>query len=292
MKRGLTHSALAAVIASVLFMGIASATCTLTPELINQDPYPAVPGDYVTLIFQLKGVENSECGTVSFELLENYPISFDPNVSAKTTVTAGTFVKDYVSYLRIPYKVRIDHDAIDGDNKIEVRYSASGNRDVSLIKSFNVTIKDVKSDFEIFVKNYDPGSGKITFEILNTGKNDVEALTMMIGQSGNLVVRGPLTNIVGSLDSNDFTTADFDVLAEEGDITLTISYTDPINERRTAIKTVYFDPKPFLNKADAEGKRSPYFYAVSGIIVLLIAYFFYRRHRNRKERMHHHQHQR
>ena len=33
--------------------------------------------------------------------------------------------------------------------------------------------------------------------ILNTGKNDVEALTLMIKSGDNLVMRGPLTNIVG-----------------------------------------------------------------------------------------------
>ncbi len=277
---------------SVFLIGLVGADCTLTPELINQDPYPAVPGDYVTLVFQLKGVENSECGTVDFELLENYPIKFDPNASSKVIVSSGTFVKDYVSYLRVPYKVRLDSNALDGENKIEVRYSSSGNQDISVIKSFNITVEDFRTDFEVFVKNYDPSAGKITFEILNTGRNDVEALTIMIESGDNLVVRGPLTNIVGSLDSNDFTTADFEVLAEEGNIHLTLSYTDSINERRTIEENVFFDPEPFYNKAEAENKKSPTFYVVAGVIAIGILWFFYRRHKNRKNGLHHAHHNR
>jgi len=239
----------------MFMINFVSAACTLEPSLINQDPFPAVPGDYVTLIFQLKGVENPECGTVTFELVESYPIKFDPNTTSKTTVKAGTFVKDYVSYLRIPYKVRIDSNAIDGNKKIEVKYS-SGTTEGSLTTSFDLDIQDVRSDFEVFVKNYDPDAGKLTFEILNTGKNDVEALTLKLGTNDNLLIRGSLTNIVGSLDSNDFTTADFDVIAEEGNINLSIAYTDSINERRIVEKEIYFDPQPFYNKLESQNEKS------------------------------------
>ncbi|PIO08371.1 hypothetical protein COU59_01990 [Candidatus Pacearchaeota archaeon CG10_big_fil_rev_8_21_14_0_10_34_12] len=275
----------------VLAFGYVSATCTLEPSLINQDPYPVVPGDYATLVFQVKGVENSECGSVYIELVDKYPISFDPNASRSTEVKAGTFVKDYSSYLRVPYKVRIDPDAIDGNSTIELKYASSkiGVYDIFLTKSFNLSVKDVRSDFEVFVKDYNPSTGKITFEILNTGKSDVDALTVKVTPRDNLVIRGPLTNIVGSLDSNDFTTVDFDMLANKGEIELMMSYTDSINNRRTVEKTVDFDPEPFNNKIAAQNKKSPTFYVVILLIVGGVAYFFYRRHKKKKEKhkLHH-----
>jgi hypothetical protein len=275
------------LIAFMLFalsLNLISATCTLTPTLINQDPIHAVPGEYVTLIFQVEGVENPECRNVYFELIESYPISFDPGTSPSVTVVGGTFVKDYVSYLRVPYKVRIDANAVDGESKIDVRYGHStAAPDFYFTKSFNLSVKDVRSDFEIYVKNYDPVTKRITFEILNTGENDVEALTLEVKNQDAITLRGPGTNIIGSLDSNDFTTADFEATAASGEIDLVMYYTDSINTRRTLEKTIYFDSQPFVDKSSENG-GSWTTYIILLLIVAGIAYYFYRRHKKKKER--------
>lgn len=44
-------------------------TCGLDVGLINQEPYPAVPGEYVKVVFQITGVDNPECGKIDFELV-------------------------------------------------------------------------------------------------------------------------------------------------------------------------------------------------------------------------------
>ena len=48
------------VIAIIFLSSNVSAVCNLDASLINQDPYPAIPGDYVTIVFQLAGVENPD----------------------------------------------------------------------------------------------------------------------------------------------------------------------------------------------------------------------------------------
>ncbi len=61
-------------LAVILMLGtLISAACSPDASLINQDPYPAIPGDYVKVVFQIDGLENPECGIVTFGIKEEYP---------------------------------------------------------------------------------------------------------------------------------------------------------------------------------------------------------------------------
>ena len=51
---------------------VSASVCELDVTMLNQDPYPAVPGDYVEIVFQIAGIENPECGRVVFSLYLNY----------------------------------------------------------------------------------------------------------------------------------------------------------------------------------------------------------------------------
>ena len=256
--------------------------CDLEISLINQDPYPAIPGDYVKLVFQIDGVENPECGKIQFELLEQYPLVFDPNFDPKIIIDAGTYQKDFSSFLIAPYKVRVDEDALDGDNPIEVQYK-TGPMGVQLSNQFNLNIEDSRADFEIHIKDYNPTTKELTFEILNTADSDVEALTIEIPKQNNIIIKGPKINIVGDLDSNDYTTASFEAIPSKGEITLKISYTDTINERRSLEKTVIFEPEYFEDRTNGKQKMSIWLYLFWLLIIIsVIRYFYLRRKRKKK----------
>jgi len=77
------------------FTFVSSEACKLDISLINQDPYPAIPGDYVKVVFQVNGVSNPECGKVEFELLDKYPISFDPTDEPKIIFQSGIYNKQH-----------------------------------------------------------------------------------------------------------------------------------------------------------------------------------------------------
>jgi len=276
---------------SIFLLNLVSATqCQLSLSMINQDPYPAVQGDYVKLVFQLEGIENPQCGTIIVELLEKYPISFDPEESPRVIVQSGTFTKDYSSYLTVPYKVRVDNDALDGDNPLEVSYSydEGAGSSSTQTKQFNLNIKDVRADFEIHVKNYNLATNTIEFEILNIGENDIEALTVEIPEQENVDIRGSNKNIVGDLDSNDYTTADFEAVAQDGEITLNLFYTDLIGVRRQTQETVSFTKSPFEKQASNQSGSSAGTYIFILIIVGAIAYYIYRRIKKKKQQAHLH----
>ncbi len=265
-------------------ISLASATCDLEASLLNQDPYPAVPGDYVELVFQIDGVENTDCGLITFELLEKYPIEFDPGTDSKQVIQGGTYTRDRSSFFMAPYKVRVDADALDGDNTIEVDFSDSSSpQDSHQTKQFNLNVEDVKVEFEIFVKNYDSSTNEITFQILNIEENDIYALTLEIPKQEGLEVKGANRNIVGDLDSNDYTTTTFEAIPEDGEITLNLIYTDEINERRTVSKKVTFDSSYFEGRI-ADKTETPWVTIIIWILVILgIGIYIYKRQKKKKK---------
>ncbi|MBT6182413.1 hypothetical protein HOI04_00855, partial [archaeon] len=122
--------------AIILFATTISAeACDLQTTLLNQDPYPAVPGDYVKLVFQVVGFENPECRDMTFELLADYPIAFNPGETGLQSFSHTAFIQDYESNILIPYEVRVDGDALDGENPIEVRINEQ-NR--NYLETFNL----------------------------------------------------------------------------------------------------------------------------------------------------------
>ena len=256
-----------------------TSSCNLNVSLINQDPYPVVPGNYVEVVFQVSGVDNTDCKGAKFELLEGYPFSLDKNQSAYREISGSTFVQDYKKAWMIPYKLRVDGDALDGMNKIEAEYAPGKSNELYLSKEFNIKIEDVRVDYEVSIREYDSSSNTLTFEILNIGENDVEALTIDIQEQENLDLRESPRNIVGSLDSNEETTFDYTAVPSEGSIDLKITYTDEIGERRSLNKTVHFNPD-YYKQQDQKGDGMSFWFYLS---IILVAYMAFRWIRNKRK---------
>ncbi len=255
--------------------------CTLDATLVSQDPYPVQPDNYVKLVFQLNGTESPDCEGAVFEIVLSYPFSLDENESRVKTLASSTYLTNYKKSWMIPYRIRIDKDAIDGDNEIEVKFSKGGIKISDYSKKFNVNIEDLRADFEVSVKDYDKTTDEITFEILNIGKNDVEALTVELPEQENLVLSGSTRNIAGSLDSNEEITVVFNAVPKRGDINLTIIYTDAINVRRSLSKTVYFNPEYF----NQQGASKPVsFYLLVILIAIIVAVFLWKKFKRKKHR--------
>lgn len=254
-------------------------------------PYPAIPGDYVKVVFQASGVGNPDCGKVTFELVEEFPISFDPGSNKTITINSGSADRDFRSFLVAPFKVRIDDNALDGENPIEFRYTRGIGVDrITITKEFNLTIEDARADFEVSIKDYSKETEILTFEILNIGESDVEALTIEIEKQENINVKGSKRNIVGSLDSNEDTTFTFEATPKKGEIVLKILYTDKINVRRTLEKTVEFDPSYFEGRKRDETTGS----LTKTIIILILlgaTFWWWRRGKKKLKEKHKHLHQ-
>lgn len=258
------------------------AVCDLDVSLVNQDPYPAVPGEEVKLVFQIKGIETNDCGNVRFGLVEDYPFYLSPGQEEFYSIESGTFSQNFESFFLATFKVRVAENALDGDTPLEVQYRVSGNS-LYVKEKFNIEIDNTLADFEVYVKNYDASTRTIVFEILNIAESDVEALTVEVPKQDNIIVKGSKINIVGDLDSNEYTTADFEAIPKDGEIELKISYSDSANFRRVIEKTVTYESEYFEGRLADEKPSKVGTYITLLIIVLLIVFFVYRRNKKKKE---------
>ncbi len=283
MKKGLL---LVLLIISASFMfatNFVSATdnsCKLGISLLNQDPYPAVPGDYVKLVFQVSGIDNPSCSDITFRLLPDYPITFDPGKSGVRQFSKVDYVKDYESSLLVPYKVRISNDALDGATPVEIRVQSKNS--APILKSFNLKVSDVRAHFEVYVSNYDYKTHKMTLEILNTASSNIEALTVEIPKQKNIQIKGANKNIVGDLDSDEYTTADFEAVPLNGNFSINLVYSDAINVRRTVTKTINFDSSYFVNRKADERTTSVWMYLLYIIIALALIYWLIKGRKKKK----------
>ena len=269
----------------LLSIGLTSAACNLNTTLLNQDPYPAVPGDYVKLVFQVKGIDSPECNDITFNLLADYPIEFNPGESGIQVFSKVDYIKDYESNLLIPYKVRINKDALDGANPIEVRVQSKHGATVT--KTFNIEIDDVRAEFEIYVKDYSYTTNEITLEVLNIEESDVEALTIEIPKQDAIQIKGSNKIVVGDLDSNEYTSADFEATLSDGEFKVNLIYSDTINTRRTVEKTVTFDSSYFTERKADQKTTGIGTYAFYAVVVIVIGYWIYRKRkksRNNKKK--------
>jgi len=108
-------------------------------------------------------------------------------------------------------------------------------------------------------------------EILNTGEDNVVALTVDIPKQDNIIVKGPNRNIIGDLDANDDTTFKYEAMPKDGEISLEIAYTDSINERRHMTKKIYYDSSYFSQRKLTKFSRNRYTsYLFYGLLVLII----------------------
>lgn len=259
---------------------VVAEACQLDVSLLNQDPYPAVQGDYVKLVFQIDGVANAECKTVSFELLEKYPVVFDAGQQRVFSINSGTYTSsNYQDFFMPYYKVRVNADALDGLNPIEVRYTyGTGSTQT---KEFDIEVEDVRAKFDIFVSDYNPTTKVITLDILNIGTHDIHLLTLeMPKQEGFSVVGSPI-NIVGDLDSNEDTSTDFVVNAKSGTYTAIMEYSDTNGERRTIEMSFDFDSEQF---ASADSGTSIWVKLLWVVIIVCIVWFGWKKWKKRKNK--------
>jgi hypothetical protein len=283
MKRGMVLFAL--VIMSMSFALAVENTCDLEVTLLNQDPYPAVPGDYVDLVFQVSGLASPGCGEVTFELLEKYPIMFDPGVQAKKTINAGTFTKDYSNVAMIPYTVRLDSHALDGNNTIEVKYDTSKTYAGSFQSDqFDLEVDNVLADFDVIIEDYVESTRTLSLEVLNIAEDDVEALTIEILPQENILVKGQNKKILGDLDSQEYSTIDFEATPEEGEITLQITYTDAIKERRTIEKKITFEPEYFKDRANSESSTSVWTWIFWIVVVVGLCWWYLKKRKSKHKK--------
>lgn len=111
------------VLMAALTITVAAQTPAINISLMNQDPDPVGPGEYVELRFS---VQNTKPGSVAedfeIQLDPRYPFSLDSSEAATRALGDLPALGDGSNVYVVKYKVRVAQDAVEGSVPIHIRY--------------------------------------------------------------------------------------------------------------------------------------------------------------------------
>ena len=205
--------------------------------LINQDPATAQPGEYVDMKFKIsnQGIESAE--DTSVELVESFPFSLDPDVSANRELgdMRGAAIGDD-SYI-VEYRVRVDENAVESENEISLKYT-TGDDDFSVTRDFDISVDDVGTDFELSAGKVSASSIPVNLD--NIGDKSAESVHVILPDQSGINKEGLETQVVGSMDSGENKEVDFAVsnISVGSSYRFEIHYTDGNGVRRELVRNI------------------------------------------------------
>jgi len=296
------------VIPMANFVSAKSDACNLKVSLINQDPYPAIPNSYVDIVFQVSGVQNPNCDGARFELIPAYPFSLDENDSMRV-LNGATYTAENKNEWMISYKLRVDKDALDGNNSIEVHYThGKSDPNVYYTKKFDIKIRDSRTTFDAVIQEI--SGNDVSIAIANVGKYTANSVVVRIPEQEYFMASGTNGQMVGNLESGDYTIVSFNILPKGNNfrnitkgitpipqdskkLKFDIYYTDNIGERRIVnmelplnlVGNFSLQGRNFAGmKKNAESANSfwsKWYVWLILLIVLLLGYGFYNKYKRK-----------
>ncbi|MDD5133504.1 MAG: hypothetical protein PHD81_04720 [Candidatus Nanoarchaeia archaeon] len=297
------------VSAGLYSTGKVYSSCNPTIKLVNQDPNPAVPNEYVTLTFETSSMVG--CNGYSVMLNPNYPFSLDPNENPIQTITGSLYSKEnYKAIWTIPYKVKVAGDALDGEYKIKLFYypkTSLAPEYFTIGDEFNVTIEDVQTEFDAVLQ--ESTGSEVSIAIANVGKYTANSVIVRVPEQDSFSVSGTNGQMVGNLESGDYTLVAFTIQKKGGPVVensktmkvnesanfksfsnklkFDIYYTDNIGERRIVMMEI---PLSMTNSSmlgmtgnfaagrQAKSSGISWYKWIIILVILIIVYFLYRKY--------------
>ncbi len=219
-----------------LMMPLASAYA-LNTQLISQDPMPVNNGDVVEVFFKtdIKFSENPPENLV-VKIFPEHPFSLI--TGENDTIEFGNVVSiPYTESFTFKYKLLVDENANEGDNKIKVGYSVDGGKNF-ITRDHIISVAKTSTDFDVIAQDISESS--TTLAVVNIGANTGYSVIMRIPEQENFRVTGASANVMGNIDAGDYTLAIFQITptSNEKNLVVEISYTDGLGIRRTIEKEV------------------------------------------------------
>lgn len=245
-------------------------TAYIKTTLVNQNPSPADPGAYDDLLFKIENAGTNSAQNVTLELIPEYPFSLDLGISAVTELGTVYGLQNGNNAFLVNYKVRVDKDAINGDNEIKLKYSIGDGSTYNIV-TFNVSVSNPRTDFTVIMQD------SSTLAIANIGANTAQSVVVTIPQQENFRVTGTSSSIIGNLNAGDYTLATFEITpavnfsstnrralnvttnptnTSNNNLTVEISYTDTLGIRRVVQEDVPFVLSNTGNRTIQSGSRT------------------------------------
>lgn len=251
-------------------------------EVIHIDKTSLIPGRQGSLKFTINNAGNSPLRDVTFywENKDNtiLPVGSDNTRNIKYI--------DVNSQSEIEYQVIADSSALPGLYKLDLflAYLDSSNGTKKQLSTIAGMYVGGQTDFDISFS--DNTNTETSFSIANTGSNPAYAVSIIIPKQTNWKVSGPNSVMIGNLNSGDYTVAGYKLRPlsnSTSQITVHISYTDTLGERKIVTKDVELDTENIKNTeiiTDRGGGNTVQIIIILMIIVILI--WSYKKYKEKK----------
>lgn len=151
-------------------------------NLLNQDPDPAKPGDYVELRWKVEKIGRNPLSGISFDLETEYPFSFDSSDTKIKSIGSWTGYSNDENYYTLYYKVLVAEDAIK--DTYELNLVARFNDGIVQRKTFEIRVDEKKTSSFVVgqlitspIKLYaDTDENRLDVTIENIGDDDAQVV--------------------------------------------------------------------------------------------------------------------
>ena len=212
-------------------------------SFVNQEPDPAEPGKYVDVRFKFENNGSDQAKDVVIELLPEYPFSLDPGKSTIKKLGALHARQLGETAVIIKYKLRIDKNAVEGENELKLRYKFDGY-DWIEPDNFNINIQThdailAVDAVSIDKKTLEPGSsGIVKIKLANKADSILKNIKVTLGLGDLPLVPIDSTNekSIYKIDSRQSYEFEFKVLAKPNadsgvyNVPLSVSYLDELGK--------------------------------------------------------------
>ena len=169
------------VFGTVTFAAAATESAYTKATLLNQDPDPAEPGDYVELRWKVVKYGNGELENVTYKLDVDYPFYFDKIDEPVKKLGSWDGYSDEEEYFTLYYKVMVDDDAEEGTYEVDL-ITDSGGDVTKQRKEYEIRVDEKdKPDFVIGSIQSEPvklvsgaDEAKLAVEVVNVGDGQAE----------------------------------------------------------------------------------------------------------------------
>jgi hypothetical protein len=217
-------------------------------SLLSQEPDPAAPGEYIDLRFKIENFGEEALNDVFVKLEARYPFSLDGSDDAEKYLgtifggmseDSGTIVK---------YKVKVDSNAISGNNKIKISYRSRGSL-ILTSAEFDISVRAIYDQIFIdkIVQNpqvlFNGQVSDITFYLTNYGDTLMKDITITIDLSASTTPLVPYSELsnkrLKTLKPGETGTLSFkvkanpDAVSQLYKIPITLKYNDILNNAFT-----------------------------------------------------------
>jgi len=260
--------------------------------LLDYDPSPAQPGQYVTIYLKVEN-RGDEIKDALYKLEPEYPFSLKPGEDPERYFgTIGSYQQ-----ILLEYDLFVAEDAPEGTYPIKIKLCTDENCTTSVEKEIEITVQTGGTPgIEVGLEDFDIFSGgkrgKVTIHVVNRGDLDVKYLVIELLPTEQFDIISPSRIYIGEMESDDFETAEFEIYVHENvakdvsqkiQLPVYLDYTDANDKKYSESQSVYlkvYSQSDLIKmglKRDYDKTKQYFILGVSAIVALFLIYRFYKK---------------